>query len=176
RHTLLLASRRVAKHFVQIGGELAAERTELLGPLRFLRRPRELAAHRWRRRLVIRLVDVRQRNRLAAVLLADALIVRQVDADRRYRTGVAGLDDHVDGVGDDAGDVRLAVLRVPRHSILEPLGVCRERPDPGGLLGVDVEDYALPRPLDAPGIHVDLDEAVDRVNRRILVLHPRDVV
>ena len=81
--------------------------------LGFLRRPRELAAELGRRRLVVGLVDVRQRHRLAAVLLADRLIVRQVDADRRDRARVAGLDDDVDGVGGDALDARLAVLRDP---------------------------------------------------------------
>ena len=112
--------------------------------LGLLRRPRELAAHRARRRLVVGLVDVGQRHRLAAVLLADRLIVRQVDADRRHRAGIAGLDDDVDGVGDDALDVGLAVLRVPRHVVLEPLRVVGELLDALRLLLVDVEDERLP--------------------------------
>ena len=41
---------------------------------------------------------------------------------------------------------------------------------------VDVTDDAFPRALDAAGIHVDLDEAVDGVDRRLLIAHPGDVV
>ena len=48
--------------------------------------------------------------------------------------------------------------------------------DLGGLLVVDVEDQRFPRALDAARVEVDLDEAVDRVDRRRLVLHPGDVV
>ena len=142
----------------------------------FLRRPRELAAELGQRRLVVGLVDVRQRHRLAAVALADRLIVRQVDADRRDRPRVAGFDDDVDGVGGDAVDALLAVLRIPRHAILEPLRVLGDLLDLRRLLAVDVEDQRFPRALDAARVEVDLDEAVDRVDRRRLVLHPGDVV
>ena len=45
-----------------------------------------------------------------------------------------------------------------------------------GLLRVDVEDERFPRALHAARVHVDLDEPVDRVDRRVLVLHPGDVV
>ena len=134
--------------------------------VRLVRRPRELAAELRQRRLVVRLVDVRQRHRLAAVLLADRLVVRQVDADRRDRPRVAGLDHDVDGVGGDALDALLAVLRIPRHAVLEPLRLVRERLDLRGLLAVDVEDERFPRALDAARVQVDLDEAVDRVDRR----------
>jgi hypothetical protein len=44
------------------------------------------------------------------------------------------------------------------------------------LLRVHVEDERFPRALDAARVEIDLDEAVDRVDRRRLVLHPRDVV
>ena len=163
-------------HLVHVGGELARERPELLGALRLFRRPRELAAHRPRRRSIVGLVDVRQRHRLAAVLLADLLVVRQVDADRRHGAGVAGFDHHVDGVGDNALDAGLAVLRLPRHAILEPLRVGGDGLDALRLVLVDVEDQPFPRALHAARIEVDLDEAVDGVDRRVLVLHPRDVV
>ena len=160
-----LAARRVADHFVHVGGQLAAEGAELPRALGFIGRPRKLAAHRPRRRLVVGLVDVGEGHRLAAVLLADRLVVGQVDADGRDRAGVAGLDDHVDRVGDNALDARLAVLRIPRHAILEPLRVGGERLDALRLFLVDVEDQAFPAALDAARIEVDLDEAVDGVDR-----------
>ena len=42
--------------------------------------------------------------------------------------------------------------------------------------GVDVEDQRLPRPLGPAGVHVHLGEAVDGVDRRVLIGDPRDVV
>ncbi len=44
------------------------------------------------------------------------------------------------------------------------------------LLLVDVVDQRFPRPLAAAGVHVDLDEPVDRVDGRVGIGHPRDVV
>ena len=129
-------SGRVADHLVHVGRELGGEIGELPRALGFLRAPHELRPHRGRRRAVAGFTHVRQRDRLAAVLLADLLIVRQVDPDRRDRSRVAGLDDDVDGVGDDPLDVRLAVLRVPRHMVFEPLRVFRERVDARRLLPV----------------------------------------
>ena len=41
---------------------------------------------------------------------------------------------------------------------------------------IDVVDQSLPRALHAARVHVDLDEAVDRVERRLAILDPRDVV
>ena len=70
----------------------------------------------------------------------------------------------------------LAVLRIPRHVVFEPLRVRGDRLDLRRLLAVDVEDERFPRALDAARVEVDLDEAVDRVDRRRLVLHPGDVV
>ena len=64
-------------------------------------------------------------------------------------------------------------IRVPGHAVLEPLGVVRQLLESAGLLLVDVEDHRLPRALDAPRIHVDLDEPVDGVHRRVLVRPPR---
>ena len=65
---------------------------------------------------------------------------------------------------------------IPRHPILEPLRVGGELLDLRRLLVVDVEDERFPRALDAARVEVDLDEAVDRVDRRRLVAHPGDVV
>ena len=169
-------ARRVADHLVHVGRQLRADVGILLRALRFLRRPGELAAHRARRAAIAGVDDVGERHRLAAVLLANRLVVRQVDADRRDRAGIAGLDHDVDGVGDDALHVGLAVLRVPWHVILEPLRVGGELLDPRRLRLVDVEHQALPGALDAARVEIDLDEAVDRVHRRGLVLHPGDVV
>ena len=84
------------------------EAAPLLGAFRFFRAPGELAPELGRRGPIVRLVDVRERHRLAAVLLADRLIVRQVDADRRDRARVAGLDHDVDGIGRDAADALLS--------------------------------------------------------------------
>ena len=75
-------------------------------------------------------------------------------------------NDDVDRVGDDAGDVGLAVLRVIRHVVFEPLRVVGELLDALGLLPVHVEDDAFPRALDAARIEVDLDEPVDGVDGR----------
>src|SRR6185312_5914261 len=100
----------------------------------------------------------------------------QVDADGRHRTGVAGFTHDVDGVRGDAFDALLAELRIPGHVVLEPLRVRGDLLDLGRLLAVDVEDERFPRALDAARVLVHLDEAVDRVDGRVLVLHPRDVV
>ena len=166
----------MANHFVHVGGQLTGEAVPLLGAKRLLFRPGELAAERRRCRSVVGLVHVRERDRLAAVLLADVLIVRQVDADRRDRPGVAGLDDDVDGVGGDAADALLLVLVGPGHAVLEPLGVGGDLPDLLGLFPVHEVDERFPRPLVTARIHVDLDEPVDRVHRRVLVLDPGHVV
>ena len=51
-----------------------------------------------------------------------------------------------------------------------------KRLDVARLRLVDVTDNAFPRALDTAGIHVDLDEAVDGVYRRLLIADPGDVV
>jgi hypothetical protein len=79
------ATRAVTDDLVHLGRQLARERTPPAGALGFLSAPRELDPHSFRRRLVVSHVDVRQRHRLAAMLLANELVVRQVDADRRDR-------------------------------------------------------------------------------------------
>ena len=70
----------------------------------------------------------------------------------------------------------LRYCAVPRHPVLEPLRVVGDLADVLGLLAVDEVDERLPRSLVAARVHVDLDEPVDRVDRRVLVLHPGDVV
>ena len=45
-----------------------------------------------------------------------------------------------------------------------------------GLVLVDVGDRGFPRPFAAAGVHVDLDEAVDGVDRRLAIGDPGDVV
>ena len=142
----------------------------------FVRAPRELAAELARRRLLVGLGDVRERHRLAAVGLANVLVVGQVDADRRDGPGIARLDDDLDRPRRDAGDLRLAPARIPGHPILEPLRVSRDGLHGRGLLGMDVVDERLPRALHAARVHVDLDEPVDRVHVRVGVGHPGDVV
>ena len=126
--------------------------------------------------LSLGLDHVRQRDRLAAVLLADRLVVGEVDSDRRDRAAVAGLDHDLDRVGGDPADVGLAIARVPGHVVLEPLRLGRELLDAPGLRGVDVGDDGFPRALDAARVHVDLDEPVDGIDRRVLVADPGDVV
>jgi hypothetical protein len=108
-------------------------------------------------------------------LLADALVVRQVDADGRDGARVAGLHHHLDGHCRHALHHGLAETRGNGHVVLEPLRVGGQRPDLSRLLGVAVVDDTLPRALDAAGVHVDLDEAVHRVHGRVVVLHPGDV-
>ena len=166
----------MADHLVHVRRQLPRHRAPLRCPRGFLRRPGELGAEFRQRRLVVRLADVRQRHRLAAVLLADGLIVGQVDADGRHGTRVARFDHHVDGVGGDALDALLPVLRIPRHPIFEPLGVGGELLDRRRLVLVDVEDERFPRALDAPRIEIHLGEAVVRIDRRRFIAHPRDVV
>ena len=161
---------------VHVRGHVAGQAAPALGP-RFLGLvPGELRTVGGRPREVVGLDHVRQRHRLAAVLLPDGLVVRQVDADRRDRPGVADLDDHVDGVGGDAAHPRLAVARIPRHVVLEPLRVLGQGPDRLRLLAVDVVDERLPRALGAPRVHVDLGEPVDGVDRRRPIGDPGDVV
>ena len=152
-----------------------AQRREARGSVHFLRRPRELAPHRAGRAPLVGLDDVGQGHRLAAVAFADRLVVGQIDADRHHRAGLPGPHHHVDRVGDDALDAGLAVVRIPGHVVLEPLRVVGQLADPCGRLLVDVEDEAFPAALDTARVHVDLDEPVDGVDRRGLVLHPRDV-
>src|SRR4029079_458311 len=139
-------------------------------------RPRELAPELGERRSVVRLVHVRQRHRLAPVSLADALVVREGDTDARHGAGVAGFDDDVDGVGGDATNAFLAVSRIPRHAILEPLRRSWELPGACRLVWVDVVPEPFPGTLDASGVHVYLDEPVDGVNGRVPIPQPRDVV
>ena len=98
------------------GRQLAGDAAPLLGALGFFGAPGELAAELRQRRLVVGLVGVRQRHGLAAVTLADRLVVRQVDADRRDRARIAGLDHDVDGVGGHAAHALLLVLRRPTAS------------------------------------------------------------
>ena len=166
----------MADDLVQVGRELGGEVAPPLGPCRLLRRPRELLAQRRRRRLVVGLEDVRERHRLAAVGLADRLIVRQVDADRRHRRRIAGLDDDVDGPRRHAGHGRLAVPGVPGHAVLEPLRRVGDRLALPRLVLVDVGDDRFPGALAAARVEVDLDEAVDRVDRRVAIGDPGDVV
>ena len=70
----------------------------------------------------------------------------------------------------------LRYFGVPRHAVLEPLRVVGQLPDAARLLLVHVEHEPFPRALGAARVEVDLDEPVDGVDGRILVLHPRDVV
>ena len=51
-----------------------------------------------------------------------------------------------------------------------------QRLDVARLGFVNVADDSLPGAFDAARVHVDLDEAVDGVDGRILIAHPRDVV
>ena len=169
-------ARRVADDLVHVRRQLAGKRTPFRRPRRFLGGPGELGPELRQGRLVVGFVDVRKRHRLAAVLLAYRLIVGQVDADWRHRTGIARLDDDVDGVRGDALDARLPVFGIPGHPILEPLGVGGDLLYPGGLLGVDVEHERFPRALDAARVEIHLGEVVDRVNRRRLVANPGNVV
>ena len=162
--------------FVHVGRQLARHAAPFFGARGLFRRPRELAAEFDRRRAVVGIVHVRERHGLAPELLADILSVGQVDADRRDRARVAGLHDHVDGIRGNTRDTLLAVFRVPRHPVLEPLRVSRELADLGRLFRVHVVDQRLPRALHPAGIHVDLDESVNRIDRRRLVLNPGDVV
>ena len=158
------------------GERFTRHRPPALRPRGLVLRPAELAAIRRQLRLVVGLVDVRERHRLAAVPLADPLIVRQVDADGGHRSGIAGLDDDVDGARGDADDIRPPPFRIPRHADLEPRRGFREPPQSVRLLVVHVEDQRFPRALHAARVEIVLDEAVDRVDRTVLVLDPRDVV
>ena len=109
------------------------------------------------------------------MLLADALVVGQVHADGRDGTRVADFQHHLDGHGRHAGHGGLAVLRVYGHAVLEPLRVRGQGANLVGLLVVGVVDDAFPGALHAPGIHVDLDEAVHGVDRHLAVLHPGNI-
>ena len=122
-------ARAVAEDLVNLGRQLARKRTPPLGALDLRGIPGKLLAITVGQRALVGLEHVRQRHRLTAVLFADALIVRQVDADRRNRAGIAGLDHHVDRFCRHALDVRLAITRIDRQVILEPLRVFGERPD-----------------------------------------------
>ncbi len=100
---------------------------------------------------------------------------------RLMPTGVTGPESPVSTITSMAlatmpWTLGLRYFGVPRHAILEPLRVGGEGLDALRLFLVDVEHQAFPAALDAARIEVDLDEAVDGVDRRVLVLHPRDVV
>src|SRR5262249_33280606 len=69
-----------------------------------------------------------------------------------------------------------APLWIPRHSRFEPGSRLGKPAEARRLFVVDEEDERLPRALDAADVHVVLDEAVDRVDRRRRVFDPRDVV
>ena len=167
---------RMADHFVHVRGQLAREAAPALRARGLVGRPGELGPEALRSRPVVRLHDVREQDRFAPVLLADLLVVRQVDPDRRDRTRLAHFDDHVDRVGGDATNAFFPIARIPGHAVLEPLGVLGQRLDRPGLALVDVEHQRLPRALDPARVHVHLDKAVDRVDRGVLVLDPGHVV
>ena len=169
------ASRAVAQDLVDLGGQLAGGRAPALGSGELGVVPGELVAVLVGGAALVGLGDVRQRDRLAAVDLADALVVGQVDADRGDRSGIPGFDHHVDRGGGHPQYHRLSIGRGNRHPVLEPLGLLGEPADARGLLDVDVVDQALPCALDAAGVHVDLDEAVHRVDGRVGGLDPGDV-
>ncbi len=104
------------------------------------------------------------------------MIVREVDADRCDRARVAGLDHHFDRARGHTCDLGLAEPGIPGHVILEPLRVRRKGTNATRLLGVHVADDPLPRAFHAARIEIHLDETVDRVNRRLLIADPGDVV
>ncbi len=176
RHARRHPARAVADDFVHGRRELLREASPFLRAVGLFPAPREFDPHRLGRRALVRIAHVGERDRLAAVLFADRLIVGQIDTNRGQRPRVARFDDDLDCACRDAGDVRLAETRLPRHAILEPLCVGGECLNVARLRLVDVTDDSFPRALDAARVHVDLDEAVDGVNGRLLVAHPRDVV
>src|SRR4029079_5507085 len=97
------------------------ERAEALSSLRLIGVPRKFGPKSRLDRAFVRLIDVRQRYGFAAVGFTNRLVVRQVDSDRRHRSGVAGFYYDVDRVRADALDTLLPISEIPRHVIFEPL-------------------------------------------------------
>src|SRR4051794_26019143 len=110
---------------VQVGGQLARSGAPPSGPGDLAIVPAELLSKGARGRLLVRLENVRQRDRLAAVRLTYLLIVRQVYADGRHGPRIARFDHHLDGPRSDSRYVWLPIPGIPRHPVLEPLRVLR---------------------------------------------------
>src|SRR5574339_1298872 len=108
--------------------------------------------------------------------LPDRLVVWQVDTHRGHRRRLACFYNDVDGAGRDATHAVFAVLGIPGHVVFEPLRGGGDLADVLRLVPVDVIDERFPGALDAARVHVDLDEAVDRIDGRVFVVYPRDVV
>ena len=155
----------VPNHLVHIDRQFLRDRAPPLRAGRLGVIPGELEPQALGRRALVGFGHVGQRHGLASVLFANRLVIRKVDPNRRHRTRITSLDDHFDRACGHARDLGLPEPRVPRHVILEPLRVRSQRVNAPRLLRVDVADHALPRPLDAARIEVDLDEPVDGIHR-----------
>ena len=134
------------------------------------------AEGRLERGLVVGVGEVLDGHGLGAVVLADPVGVRQVDADRGR--GVAGAADRRPGddLGRDALDLFLLEPGIDRRVVLEPLGVGRDDVGPLRRRQVLEVDDRLPAALHAQRIVVDLGEAVDEVDERGQVADPEDGV
>ena len=119
--------------------------------------------------------DVRDRDALGAVVLADPVGIRKVDADGRGRITVSGEAHGVDDLRGNALDGSLPEARVHGGVVLEPLGVRTQ--GLGAARGLEVLDIdiALPGALASQRVVVVLDESVDEVHGAEGVLHPFDV-
>ena len=168
----------VAQAFVQVGMDLVGDGAPLLAAGDFRLVPGEFGEHALReflRGIVIGMGDVRDRDALGAVVLADPVGVREVDADGRGRIAVAGEADGVDHLRGNALDRGFPEARVHGGVVLEPLGVRTQ--GLGAARGVEVLDIdiAFPGTLAAQRVVVILDEPVDEVHGSEGILHPLDV-
>ncbi len=153
----------------------ARHRIELLEALDLGRIPGKLfgsaAGH-----LIIGLLDVGECDRLRAMLAADPIGVRQIDAHRRRRRGISGLPDNIDGPARDTRDIRFLVLIGDGRVVLKPLRLGSQRLDTLRGDWVDELNDRLVRSAQANRIVVDLYEPDDRIDCRLGVCDPGDVV
>ena len=109
------------------------------------------------------------------MIAADPVGVGQVDADRRRGIAVAAQNGRRDHLGRNALHPLLAVLRVDRGMVLEPLRFLTDRLRPARGLLVAVIDHAFPCSPVAERVAVVLGEAVDEIDLRHGILDPADV-
>ena len=169
----------VAQAFVQVGVEVAGQRAVFAAEGDLLVIPGELgedALGRLGRRLCIGVGDVGDGHGLGAVLLADPVGVRQVDADGRSGIVVAGNNGHVDHLGAHPFDLGLPEARVDGGVVFEPLGVLADHLRAVRSLLVAEVDDAFVGGLAAERVAVILHETVHEVHVGPGVAHPRNII
>ena len=115
-----------------------------------------------------------ERNVLAAVFFPYVLCIRQINAGRTYRTASPDFHYNVNRIRNRNSPPLLFIFIGPRSQRFEILGVFRKSLKNGGCRLVNVTHKSLVLRLHAARIKIDLDEAENCINCRV-ILHPRNI-